>query len=159
MLGSLPNRAGCTRTTGSVDRIFVRGGGDGTFSWETATDKLLPISPMRPACHDGVVVAGGQLYWGPWMCGCNLSLIGIVCLGPAGDFDYSLRATEAERLQAMAPDSAHMTPLEQTADDWPTYRRDNARRRAFHQGRPAVGGATLAIQARSTSHLLGPGGG
>ena len=29
VLGSLPNRAGCTRATGSVDRIFVRGGGDG----------------------------------------------------------------------------------------------------------------------------------
>lgn len=127
VLGSLPNRAGCTRATGSVDRIFVRGGGDGTFSWDTQSQKLYPLSPMRPACHDGVVVAGGQLYWGPWMCGCNLSLIGIVCLGPAGDFDYSLRANEAGRLQAMAPDSAPAATLEQTADDWPTYRRDNAR--------------------------------
>ena len=90
VLGSLPNRAGCTRATGSVDRIFVRGGGDGTFSWDTSSEKLYPLSPMRPACHDGVIAAGGQLYWGPWMCGCNLSLIGIVCLGPAGDFDYSL---------------------------------------------------------------------
>jgi len=127
VLGSLPNRAGCTRATGSVDRIFVRGGGDGTFSWDTHSEKLYPLSPMRPACHDGVVVAGGQLYWGPWMCGCNLSLIGIVCLGPAGDFDYSQHATEAERLQATVPESANVASLEQTADDWPTYRRDNAR--------------------------------
>jgi len=127
VLGALPHRAGCTRATGSVDRMFVRGGGDGTFSWDLTADKLLPISPMRPACHDGVVVAGGQLYWGPWMCGCNLSLIGIVCLGPAGDFDYSMRADAAERLQVVAPDSAPVVPLEQTADDWPTYRRDNTR--------------------------------
>ena len=93
------------------------------------------------------------------MCGCNLSLIGIVCLGPAGDFDYSLRATEAERLQAMAPDSAPAATLEQTADDWPTYRRDNAARYSFHQGRPTVGGSVLAIHARSDAHLLGSGGG
>lgn len=127
VLGSLPNRAGCTRATGSMDRIFVRGGGDGTFSWDTQSEKLYPLSPMRPACHDGVIAAGGQLYWGPWMCGCNLSLIGIVCLGPAGDFDYSQHATEAERLQATVPESANVASLEQTADDWPTYRRDNAR--------------------------------
>ena len=127
VLGPLPNRAGCTRATGSVDRIFVRGGGDGTFSWDTQSQKLYPLSPMRPACHDGVVVAGGQLYWGPWMCGCNLSLIGIVCLGPAGDFDCSRLATEAERLQASSPDSAQLAPLEQTTDDWPTFRRDNTR--------------------------------
>jgi outer membrane protein assembly factor BamB len=127
VLGSLPNRAGCTRATGTVDRIFVRGGGDGTFSWDTSSEKLYPLSPMRPACHDGVIAAGGQLYWGPWMCGCNLSLIGIVCLGPAGDFDYSTRASEAERLEVTAPDSAHVALLEQRADDWSTYRRDNAR--------------------------------
>jgi outer membrane protein assembly factor BamB len=127
VLGALPNRAGCTRATGSIDRIFVRGGGDGTFSWETATERLLPLAPMRPACHDGVVVAGGQLYWGPWMCGCNLSLIGIVCLGPAGDFDYSRRAAEAERLEATVPESARLAPLESAGDDWPCYRHDNAR--------------------------------
>ena len=127
VLGSLPHRAGCTRATGSVDRIFVRGGGDGTFSWDTSSEKLYPISPMRPACHDGVVVAGGQLYWGPWMCGCNLSLIGIVCLGPAGDFDYSLPATEDQRLEVLAKEPAEVAPWEQTANDWPTYRGDNRR--------------------------------
>ncbi|NUQ66130.1 MAG: PQQ-binding-like beta-propeller repeat protein, partial [Pirellulales bacterium] len=128
VLGSLPNRAGCTRATGSVDRVFVRGGGDGTISWDIAAERMLPISPMRPACHDGVVVAGGQLYWGPWMCGCNLSLIGIVCLGPAGDFNYSIEAAEADRLQVAAQNPGDVAPLEQTAADWPTYRRDNSRR-------------------------------
>ena len=120
-------RAGCTRATGSVDRIFVRGGGDGTFSWNTAAEKILPIAPMRPACHDGVVIAGGHLYWGPWMCGCNLSLIGIVCLAPAGDFNFSMNAVEAERLERAADDPAKVAGTEQTADDWPTYRKDNAR--------------------------------
>jgi len=65
VLGELSRRAGCTRATGSLDRIFVRGGGDGTFSWDTATDKLLPLSPMRPACHDGVVIAGGNCIGDP----------------------------------------------------------------------------------------------
>ncbi len=125
-LQELLRRAGCTRATGSVDRVFVRGGGDGTFSWDIASQKPLPIAPMRPACHDGVVIAGGHLYWGPWMCGCNLSLIGVVCLGPAGDFDFSKSAKEADRLEAPeAPGT--VAPLEQTADDWPAYRKDNAR--------------------------------
>ena len=123
----LPSRGGCTRATGSIDRVFVRGGGDGTFSWDTAAEKLLPLSPMRPACHDGVMIAGGHLYWGPWMCGCNLSLIGIVCLGPAGAFDYSRKATERERLESAAEGPAQVAPLAPTADDWPTYRKDNAR--------------------------------
>jgi outer membrane protein assembly factor BamB len=118
-------RQSCTRATGSVDRIFVRG--RGTRCWEVATDQWLHISPMRPACHDGVVVAGGHLYWGPWMCGCNLSLIGVNCLGPAGDFEFSAKATEAERLEALADDPSQVAPLEQTAADWPAYRKDNAR--------------------------------
>jgi len=121
----LPNRAACTRATGSIDRVFVRGGG--TRCWDVAAGKWLHISPMRPACHDGVVIAGGHLYWGPWMCGCRLSLIGIVCLGPAGDFNFSMEATEAGRLQRPAETPSELTPLAETADDWPTYRKDNAR--------------------------------
>jgi len=120
----LPRRAACTRATGSVDRVFVRG--RGTRCWDVAANKWLHISPMRPACHDGVVIAGGQLYWGPWMCGCNLSLLGIICLGPAGDFSYSMRATEAERLERPADAPSKLAPLPQTADDWPAYRKDNA---------------------------------
>jgi outer membrane protein assembly factor BamB len=121
----LPNRAACTRATGTVDRVFVRG--RGTRCWDVAADKWLHISPMRPACHDGVVIAGGNLYWGPWMCGCNLSLIGVICLSPAGDFDHSMQATEAERLEVLSDDADKIAPLAQTKDDWPTYRRDNTR--------------------------------
>lgn len=128
VLAQLPNRSGCTRATGSIDRIFVRGGGDGTFSWDVASEQLLPISPMRPPCHDGVVIAAGHLYWGPWMCGCNLSLIGNICLAPAGDFDFAQKATERQRLEAAASVPAIQNPLRITTDDWPTYRRDSARR-------------------------------
>jgi len=135
------HRAGCTRATGSVDRIFVRGGGDGTFSWDVKAEKILPIAPMRPACHDGVVVADGHLYWGPWMCGCNLSLVGVVCLAPAGEFDFSKQATEAERLERAPDDATEIAPFAQTADDWPTYRRDNAR--STRSERPVAERATL----------------
>ncbi|MHC4556904.1 MAG: outer membrane protein assembly factor BamB family protein [Planctomycetota bacterium] len=121
----LPNRAACTRATGTADRIFVRG--FGTRCWDVSAEKWLHISPMRPACHDGVVIAGGHLYWGPWMCGCNLSLIGVICLGPAGDFDFTAKATEADRLEKVADDTTNVTLLSQTADDWPTYRKDNVR--------------------------------
>ncbi len=125
ILLQLPNRAACTRATGSVDRVFVRGGG--TRCWDVATDQWLHISPMRPDCHDGVIITNGHLYWGPWMCGCRLSLIGIICLGPAGDFDYSMKATEAERLETLADDPTKVAPLPQESRDWPTYRKDNVR--------------------------------
>jgi outer membrane protein assembly factor BamB len=127
-LRTLPNRAACTRATGSIDRVFVRGGG--TRAWDVAAERWLHISPMRPACHDGVVITGGHLYWGPWMCGCNLSLLGIICLGPAGDFNYAMKATEAERLQR---NHADVRGLDQTAYDWPTYRRDNTRSARSHR--------------------------
>jgi outer membrane protein assembly factor BamB len=140
------HRAGCTRATGSVDRIFVRGGGDGTFSWDTAAQKILPIAPMRPACHDGVVVAGGLLYWGPWMCGCNLSLIGIVCVAPAGEFDFSKQATEAERLERASEEPAGASPLQPTADDWPTYRKDNVR--SARSERPVAEKAAVMWESR-----------
>ena len=48
ILHQLPNRAACTRATGTIDRIFVRG--RGTKCWDVAEDKWLHISPMRPAC-------------------------------------------------------------------------------------------------------------
>ena len=125
MLLQLPNRAACTRATGSVDRVFVRG--RGTRCWDVATNNWRHVSPMRPACHDGVVIGNGHLYWGPWMCGCNLSLIGVVCLGPAGSFDHTGKAIEAERLDVLADDPAEVAPLGATPDDWPTYRKDNTR--------------------------------
>ncbi|MDK1032566.1 MAG: PQQ-like beta-propeller repeat protein, partial [Planctomycetia bacterium] len=90
------------------------------------TEKWSSISPMRPGCLDGVVIATGLLYWGPWICGCPLSLVGSISLAPAGDFNFSAKATEAERLES-AKDAAKVAPLAVAAGDWPTYRKDNAR--------------------------------
>src|SRR5205823_5111555 len=44
-----------------------------------------------------------------------------------GKFDYSAKATDAERLETVAAKSGEVTPLAVTADDWPTFRKDNAR--------------------------------
>ena len=43
---------------------------------------------MRPPCPDGVIIANGMLYWGPWMCQCPLSFYGHIGLAPAGKFNY-----------------------------------------------------------------------
>jgi hypothetical protein len=51
------------------------------------------VSPMRPPCHDGVAIASGLLYWWPFTCDCQLSLNGVTCLGPAGDFDFTPDST------------------------------------------------------------------
>ena len=58
-------RACCTRATGSIDSIYFRGGGDGTIRLDPATGKTQWISPMRPSCFVGTMVAHGQHYWMP----------------------------------------------------------------------------------------------
>ena len=119
-------RWNCTRATASSDFIFTRGGrGGGTsvFDIRSAKPKQGLISPMRPACQDGVVVANGRFYWGPWICRCDTTQIGVINLGPAGSFDFAAKAVEADRLAGAG--SAEGAAA--AAADWPTYRRNNAR--------------------------------
>lgn len=87
VLATLPHRRACTRATGSVDSIFFRTPG-GTVRIATDSDQAQHIAPMRPPCQDGVIISDGQLFWGPWMCGCQLSLYGHIALSPAGDFNF-----------------------------------------------------------------------
>jgi outer membrane protein assembly factor BamB len=77
---------------------------------------------MRPPCQDGVLISNGHLYWGPWMCGCQLSLYGHIALAPAP----ATEADNANRL-VVGPDAGRLRPLEVRAGDWPTYRGNNAR--------------------------------
>ncbi len=51
----------------------------------TETNTAQHIAPMRPPCQDGVLVSNGHLYWGPWMCGCQLSLYGNIGLAPRAE--------------------------------------------------------------------------
>ncbi len=124
----------CTRATGTLDSVFCRAE-EGTLRWDLATDSLQHISPMRPACHDGVVISEGKLYWGPWICGCHLTLVGIIAVGPAGDFDFNQRADESKQLEKLGePTSAQ--PLIVAANDWPTYEANSQRTRMVNVAAP-----------------------
>ena len=127
ILARFQSRDRCTRATGSAQYIFTRGGKGGStaaFDISSTQPNMGMISPMRPACHDGVVVANGQFYWGPWMCRCDGTQIGVIALASGGTFNYAAEAKESDRLEgpAVAPAAFAASP-----DDWPTFRRDNAR--------------------------------
>jgi len=127
ILSKFPSRDRCTRATGSAQFIFTRGGKGGStaaFDVTSSEPRMGLVSPMRPACHDGVVVANGLFYWGPWMCRCDGTQIGVISLGSGGAFEYAAEARESERREGSAGAAA---PLAIDAEDWPTFRKDNAR--------------------------------
>ena len=128
VLASLPMRRACTRATGTLDSVFFRASG-GTVRIDTATNTAKHIAPMRPPCQSGVIVSDGNLYWGPWMCGCQLSLYGHICLTPAKDFDFRPQMDDS-RLQTFA-DATNVQTLDIQPGDWPTQQGDNARGAAF----------------------------
>ena len=97
VLVQFDGRRACTRATGSIDSMFCRASG-GTIRLTPGSDAIEHIAPMRPACHDGVIVSDGLLYWGPWICACKLSLFGHIGLGPAGEFNFQSKPAESERL-------------------------------------------------------------
>jgi len=117
-------RRACTRPTGSADAIFFRASG-GSVRLDLATERPHWISPMRPQCHDGVTIANGLLYWWPSVCDCQLSIYGLTCLGPAGDFEFSPKATDAERLEKGTGDPTNVASLPESDADWPTFRANN----------------------------------
>jgi outer membrane protein assembly factor BamB len=137
VLAQFPGRDRCTRATGCVDSIFTRGGKGGStavFDVTSQEPRMGTLSPMRPACQDGVVGAHGYLFWGPWMCRCDMTQLGVISLGSAGDFDYVAKAADAERLQRGVPAMA----MGRDEDDyWPAYRKDNARSVATEATTPA----------------------
>ncbi|MFV1965943.1 MAG: PQQ-binding-like beta-propeller repeat protein [Pirellulaceae bacterium] len=81
---------------------------------------------MRPACQDGVIASWGMLYWGPWMCDCNHSLVGMIGVAPAGDFDFTQTAKATKRLQR-ADNFQQVEPLDSDDADWPGYRKSITR--------------------------------
>ena len=132
-------RGNCTRATGTVDSIFTRGyRHTGTMrldlSGAQAETRRIPL--MRPACQDGVIVSNGQLYFGPWMCDCNHSLVGMISLAPAGDFDFAQEAT-AERLELVADELKNVDQDNSAADGWRSYRGGMARQASVPISIPA----------------------
>ena len=118
------SRRACTRPTGSADAIFFRAE-DGSVRLDIASGRPGWVSPMRPNCHDGVTIANGLLYWWPSVCDCQLTLYGITCLGPAGNFNFTATATDAERLEKSTGSIDKVAELTQSPNDWPTFRADN----------------------------------
>jgi len=119
-------RRGCTLATGSVDSVFYRAG-EGTVRLDLATGRAEHIAPMRPPCYEGVIIAGGLLYWGAWKCRCPLSLYGHIALAPAGDFNFRPGA-DASRLEPGEGDSQVVQELPVQPGDWPCLMGDNQRR-------------------------------
>ena len=121
------SRVSCTRTTGSIDNIYFRGGGDGTIQLEPSEGSRKWISPMRPSCFVGTLMANGHLYWMPGTCDCNLQMFGLIGCTPAGDFQFAQVARPSQRLEAWETRDSQVALFEQSPEDWPTYRADNAR--------------------------------
>ncbi|MFH1719197.1 MAG: PQQ-binding-like beta-propeller repeat protein, partial [Planctomycetota bacterium] len=117
-------RRACTRPTGSADAIFFRASG-GSVRLDIASERPQWISPMRPVCQDGVIIANGLLYWWPSVCDCQLTLYGVTCLGPAGDFDFTPTATDKQRLEKGAGSLTNIADFKESPADWPTFRADN----------------------------------
>ena len=70
----------CVRLTATPDSIFCRGWFEGVTRYDRSTGKITFDGALRPACNDGVIGANGLLYVGPWLCDCNLSLMGTAAL-------------------------------------------------------------------------------
>ncbi len=118
----VPSRWNCTRVTGSVDSLFSRGAwGAGTWRYDLDGGQTEFISPMRPGCQDGVVIANGMLYWGPWVCGaCNISLYGHICLAPSDEPEAS-SGMDSPRLARGEGVTANVAELDVHPDDWPAH--------------------------------------
>lgn len=128
VIASFPARRACTRATGCADSVFFRATG-GTVRLMTDDNRAEHIAPMRPPCQDGVLVSNGHLYWGPWMCGCQLSLYGNIGLRPIGDESIkrdSDKTIESESL-VIHSDIDVNTQLSVQGTDWAAYRGGNDR--------------------------------
>lgn len=123
VLETFPARRACTRATGCADSIFYRASG-GTVRVLTDTNTAQHIDPMRPPCQDGVIVAGGHLYWGPWMCGCQLSLYGNIALKPMESIVSSQSMDPARRTGDL---TVPVLTIDADPGDWNVYRNGNAR--------------------------------
>ncbi|MGQ9730082.1 MAG: outer membrane protein assembly factor BamB family protein [Candidatus Zipacnadales bacterium] len=123
------HRRACTRSVGTVDGILFRAT-EGSVRLDLPSGKPQWISPMRPSCHIGVLVANGHLYWVPWACDCNLQMFGTICCGPAGDFEFAGEAPAEERIER----NGRREPIafNTLQNDWPTFRADNRRSSHTH---------------------------
>ncbi|MEM7012919.1 MAG: hypothetical protein AAF585_15695, partial [Verrucomicrobiota bacterium] len=124
VLAELPARRACTRATGCLDSIFFRASG-GTVRVLTESNTAQHIAPMRPPCQDGVLISNGQLYWGPWMCGCQLSLYGNISLTATTEVQPDA-STMYEQALTKFGDLETVASLGLDDNDWTYYPGDEA---------------------------------
>lgn len=124
-LSKMPTRRACTRATGSIDSIFYRTSG-GTVRLDVSSNTAQHIAPMRPPCQDGVIISDGQLFWGPWMCGCQLSLYGHISLTSSAG-QLPLPGEEAPSLEPGKGNLEKVVQLDARPGDWATYQGNNSR--------------------------------
>ncbi len=120
----------CTRMTGTPDSFFCRGIHEGLARYDRATGEVFYDSSVRPACNDGAIGANGMLYMGPWLCDCNLTLIGSLALCSAGDFGFDSITAPGDRLETGSSGFDDRNAVKVTSLDWPTYRATNDRNAA-----------------------------
>lgn len=137
VLDKFPARRACTRATGCIDSIFFRAD-EGTVRVMTETNAAHHISPMRPPCQDGVIISNGHLYWGPWMCGCALSLYGHIGLAPVGGAPAGSNTDADTETRLVAADNlTKLVSLGSGQHDWVAYRGDNSRSDSTNLDLPA----------------------
>ncbi len=117
-------KGSCTRMTGSPEALYCRGEGLGRYDF----DKKLYWAERtaRPGCNDGAIPANGLLYVGPWLCDCNLSILGQMVLGPAKVFDAHAQVLSDSHLERSDSRPVKNVPALDNRD-WPVYRANNAR--------------------------------
>ncbi|MEQ8786887.1 MAG: PQQ-binding-like beta-propeller repeat protein [Pirellulaceae bacterium] len=150
-------RGNCTRATATLDSIFTRGyRHTGTMRLDLSGNQPRRIPLMRPACQDGVIVSEGHFYWGPWMCDCNHSLVGLICLAPAGDFAFHAEAQASQRLEVSRDGKPRQPLLAADAKDWPAYRSGVARQSAVDVKSPAEAKPLWQCESKSGAEPTAP---
>ncbi len=117
----------CARLTATPDSLFCRGMPEGLTRYDRNINKILFNGAMRPACNDGVIAANGLLYIGPWLCDCNLSLMGTTGLCSAGDLRIEKQDPVSQQLQVCEGNKKIAEFPDIIDEDWPTYRGNNNR--------------------------------
>jgi outer membrane protein assembly factor BamB len=118
-------KTGCVRLTGSPEALYVRG--EGMLRYDLKTGKVTVDSAMRSGCTDGVVTANGLLYLSPWLCGCNLMLVGAGAMCSRGELRIDSVPDEPGRLEQGTGDIREVAALAVDGKDWFTYRGGKAR--------------------------------
>lgn len=109
----------CVRLTATPDSIFCRGWPEGLTRYDRKAGTVQFDGSVRPACNDGVIGANGLLYIGPWLCDCNLSLMGTLalCSAPAEPV-----AVADNALTVYTGDLTSVAGFDSDENDWDAYR-------------------------------------